>query len=169
MNKKTLAILGGWTLSETLITMIVAGIVFIAVMDGVRLFSGYSGRFRARVDSNSRLYEGYYRLEHLVSSADSATLENGAIILWREGNRVVLVGIDSILIARTGDMTDTLMVRVTETALMESGSATTVDTVCVTVSEPGGRRLRLSFPLKPDTGRIAVEKLKEQEIPYAYE
>ena len=162
--------LEGWTLSETLVMMIVAGVVFLAVMDGIVLFNRYARRKTIEITDNMRLYEGYYHLRHLVVSADSVSAGSGFVSLYRESAILAeLSETDSLLIARIGAFTDTLMAGISGLTLLRADSRHAADSICLTVAEPDGGRLHISFPVRPAAHRLIVKELQEQEKQYAYE
>jgi Tfp pilus assembly protein PilE len=158
----------GWTLTETLVMMIVAGVVFLAVMDGLVLFNRYTQQKTALITANIRLYEGYYHLRHLTATADSIAVGNGYVRLYRGDNIFTdLVEIDSMLIARTGAMADTLMQRIFDLRKSENRSET--DSLCLTMTVAAGNRLYISFPIKSSAEEQIIESLREQENRYRYE
>lgn len=55
------------TLVETLVMMLVAGIVFLTVMDGLTLFSRLQARRMEALTAAGRQREGYYRTVSLIS------------------------------------------------------------------------------------------------------
>ena len=63
----------GSTLVETLVMMLVAGIVFLGVMEALSLFSGITARRSAALYEIGVQRDGFYRLEQLLSTADSLT------------------------------------------------------------------------------------------------
>lgn len=162
MNRHKNIKLAGWTLSETLVMMIVAGVVFLAVMDGIVMFGRYARAKTDEITRNIRLYEGYYRLEYLVASADSVTDNGGRLELFRDGGVMsVLAKHDSLLTASTGHLTDTLLWGLEDMRL--NGADSLLFTLS-TSSEP----LSISFGLRPPYDESIIN-LWEQEITYKYE
>lgn len=162
MNRHKNIKLAGWTLSETLVMMIVAGAVFLAVMDGIVMFGRYARAKTDEITRNLRLYEGYYRLEHLVASADSVTDNGGRLELFRDGGIMsILTQRDSLLTASTGHLTDTLLWGLEDMRL--NGA----DSLLFTLST-SGEPLPISFGLRP-THDESIINLRKQETPYAYE
>jgi hypothetical protein len=191
MSKRRDKSLQGWTLSETLIVMIVAGIVFLAVMDGMVLFGRYASRKTGQITGNMRLYEGYYLLRHIAAEADSVAAAGNPvwefsaagggvgsgggtgsrrITLFREGRAMAeLIETDSLLIARRISRIDTLIAGVSGLALIEARDITGADTLKLTVRIPEGDPLMLSFPVVPATDRLAIKTIEEREKQYIYE
>jgi Tfp pilus assembly protein PilV len=158
----------GWTMTETLVMMIVAGVVFLAVMDGLVLFNRYTQQKTALIIANMKLYEGYYHLRYLTATADSIAVGNGYVRLYRGDNVFTdLVEIDSMLIARTGTMGDTLMQRISDLRISVNRSET--DSLCLTITATTGNRLYISFPIKFSEEEQIIESLREQENLYRYE
>lgn len=102
--------LRGSTLAETLVMMLVAGIVFLAVMDGMTLFSRLQVRRTEALLSSGRLSHGYYRLVALVARADSIrTRVPGLLDLYSGDGYAELSLRDSVLVYRAGEFRDTLL------------------------------------------------------------
>ncbi len=183
MRERRNAKLPGWTLSETLVMMIVAGVVFLAVMDGMVLLGRYAGRRTAEITANMGLYEGYYLLQRLVASADSISAEESFGVplprgsshlgLFREGRPVadIVSTADSLLIAGRGTRRDTLMSHVSELRLVDPAGRAIMaaDTVRLSVHPPGGTSLTLSFAARSAVNNFVASDLREQEKQYAYE
>ena len=75
--------LTGSTLAETLVMMIVAGVIFLSVMDGLTLFTRLQTQRAAALVENGRASEGYYRLVNLIADADSICDEAvGLVVFW---------------------------------------------------------------------------------------
>ena len=64
-------LLRGSTLVETLVMMLVAGIVFLTVMDGMTLFTRLQVRRAEALLAAGRKVDGYYRTLSLITAADS--------------------------------------------------------------------------------------------------
>jgi hypothetical protein len=154
--------LRGWTLSETLVVMIIAGIVFLAVMDGMVLFGRFASRKTNEITRNMALYDGYYLLRHMAVSADGVSTTDGHLGLCREEVAIAELFIeDSLLVARRGTRTDTLMWGVSELGF--------TDSIHLTVYTAANDTLRITFPVTPAASRITIEKLREREKKYAYD
>jgi hypothetical protein len=163
--------LGALTLTETLVIMVVAGVVFLGVMDGFGLLRRYAAVTSRRIVENGSFYEGYYRLEALVASADSIT-GGGVATFWRGGAQSATLFLqDSMLIARHGALNDTLMQRVEALRLIhrDAGEQSRIDTVVVIVRTGGGRTVTPAFPVAPPPQTTARQRIEEQEEQYVYE
>ncbi len=153
-----------------LVMMIVAGVLFVLVMDGVTIFNRYASLKTGQIVDNMRLWEGYYHLRDLTSTADSVAAEGPGVRLLREGTAIAeLFETDSMLVVLHGSRTDTIMEGVSELELAGTWEQTGTDTVRVRVRNPDGEMLSLSFPVVPPTGKLLVKSLCEQEKPYEYE
>lgn len=160
----------GWTLAETLVTMIVAGVVFLALMDGLLLFNRYTGRKAVEITGNMRLYEGHSHLEYLAATSDSLSADGTTVTLYRHGKQFAeLSESDSLLVVRTGSMHDTLMYGVAGLGVYESPVATDSDSVSLSVSISEGGNIHISFPVRLPVEKQAMEIIREHEKQFAYE
>lgn len=147
------------TLTETLVVMIVAGIVFLSVMDGLGLMRRHTAAVADRITANSRFYDGYYRLEDIVTGADSITRGDPGAILWRGGTEIRVSLIDSILVAGYGSVSDTLM---HDVETMRTKHAP--DSLIVVLNN-----LTISFPVTPPIQITAAQSIAENEKEHEYE
>ncbi len=151
------------TLTETLVVMIVAGIVFLSVMDGLGLMRRHTAAVGDRITANSRFYDGYYRLEDIVTGADSITRSDGGALCWRGGREVTIAMLDSALIAGYGSVTDTLMHNV------ETLHTTHRPDSLVVVLQREGGSITVSFPATPPLQITAQQSIAEREKEHEYE
>lgn len=159
MIEKRRHTLPGWTLSETLVVMVLSGVVFLSIMEGASLLNRYARMRTNEITANMRLHEGYRTLQHLISQTDSASMEPAYITLFRDGSPLSSLALtDSLLVARTGIVSDTLLFGVSELHLGE-------DTLRVVVVG----ELVLRFPFRPLVSRRIVNSLQQQEKLYEYE
>lgn len=151
--------------------MIVSGIVFLAVMDGMALFGRYAGRKTDEITANMRLWEGYGLMRHLAAVSDSVSGWDGSIELFRRDSLAaeIFATPDSMLIARRTTRTDTLMEGISELRVAGTDARTGVDSICMRVRTPDGGSIAISFPITPSTSRLAVWRLGQREKQYAYE
>ncbi len=150
--------------------MIVAGVVFVSVMDGIALFNRFAGLKVRQITGNMRLWEGYYHLRDLAAAADSVAEEGGELRLFRKHAAIAdLSETDSLLIARYGPRTDILLSGVSEFTFVASRELAGADTIRLAVRNLDGGVLLLSFPVAPPAHELLVKNLREQEIPYEYE
>lgn len=123
--------LRGSTLVETLVMMLVAGVVFLAVMDGLTLFTRLQTRRAGVLLENGRRRDGYFRLEALTAGADSICTGREGVAVFCSGRQSVLALCDSALVYRTGEFRDTLLSGVAGLRL----SGTDPDTLEVALAE----------------------------------
>ena len=144
---------------ETLVMMIVAGIVFLAVMDGMTLFTRLQTRHIGALLETERQREGFYRLEAAIAAADSIRRTEGADVLaiFRAGAAARLSLRDSALIWRRGEFCDTLLRRVGRIHLEEQDELVTTEGYMI--------RFPVQFSAR-EQYRTAIELL---EAEYGYE
>jgi len=153
--------LRGSTLVETLVMMLVAGVVFLAVMDGLTLFTRLQTQRAVALLENGRRRDGYFRLESLASGADSIRSERRGVAIFRGGRYSMLILCDSALVYRAGEFRDTLLSGVAGLRL----SGTDPDTLEVDFVE----RFTLQFPVKLPPQERYRRSLDEIEEGYDYE
>lgn len=128
------------TLVEVLILMILSGIVFLSVMDGLGLLRRFLDRTSQRITGHTEQYAGYFRTVDLAGDSDSLVSEGeGTLALYRKGGihaRLLLV--DSALIVRQDERSDTLLRNVVRLRTVpEPAPGARVDTLIVELySEP---------------------------------
>ena len=140
--------LRGSTLAETLVVMLVTGIVFLAAMEALPLVS--------RLVEAGRQRDGIFRLGQLLTTADSIrSAEGGAdagecMHLYRAGGETTLTTRDSAAVFVAGEFRDTLLRRVGHMQLLRCDAA--ADTLEVDV---GGHMLKLPVlrPARESYGR----------------
>ena len=72
------------TLVEMLIVIIVSGILFIALFDGVDLVRRYTNRLNKALAAGNSLLDSYQQLDHLFLSCDSVTASTGIFCFYKE-------------------------------------------------------------------------------------
>lgn len=153
--------LRGSTLVETLVMMLVAGVVFLAVMDGLTLFTRLQTRRAGALLENGRRRDGYFQLEALTAGADSIRAGREGVDMFFGGRQSVLALCDSALVYRTGEFRDTLLSGVAGLRL----SGTDPDTLETALAE--GFTVR--FPVEPSPAERYIRSLEEIEEGYDYE
>ena len=90
------------TLVEVLIFMILSGIVFLSIMNGLELQNRFLNNIAQRIVDRTDQYAGYFRIVDLVGDSDSMCVnEVGEIALFRQGYIYACVfHADSVLIVR---------------------------------------------------------------------
>ena len=103
------------TLVEMLIVIIVSGILFIALFDGVNLVRRYTNRLNKMLAAGNSLLDSYQQLDHLFLSCDSVTASTGIFCFYKGGERLALVEHrDSLLVCTRSIGVDTLFREVEE-------------------------------------------------------
>lgn len=159
--------LTGSTLAETLVMMIVAGVIFLSVMDGLTLFTRLQTQRAAALVENGRAAEGYYRLENLIADADSICDEAGGLVLFRSGQQGLLAIRDSILLYIAADYRDTLF-RAAENLSRFKGESGQPDTVSVGV-RMGKTELTIRVVTRPGREENYRMELNRIEEGYGYD
>ena len=159
--------LTGSTLAETLVMMIVAGVVFLSVMDGLTLFTRLQTQRTAALVENGRAADGYYRLENLIADADSICDEAGGLVLFRSGQHGLLAIRDSILLYVAADYRDTLF-RTAENLSRFKGESGQPDTVSVGV-RMGKTELTIRVVTRPGREENYRMELNRIEEGYGYD
>ena len=159
--------LTGSTLAETLVMMIVAGVIFLSVMDGLTLFTRLQTQRAAALVENGRAAEGYYRLENLITDADSICDEAGGLVLFRSGQQGLLAIRDSILLYVAADYRDTLF-RAAENLSRFKGESGQPDMVSVRV-RMGKTELTIRVVTRPGREENYRMELNRIEEGYGYD
>ena len=99
------------TLAETLVMMLVAGIVFLVATEALTLFSRLIARRTTALVENGRQSDGIFRIGQLLIAADSIKEEFGggeSLRLYRAGHETRLSSVDSTVLYAAGAFRDTL-------------------------------------------------------------
>lgn len=159
--------LRGSTLAETLVMMIVAGIVFLSVMDGMTLFTRLQTQRIEALAANGQLVDGYFRAEMLIAAADSLCGEGPELILYSNGSLRVLALRDSALIVLAEGFRDTLMTGIG--AFRLAGYIPQApDTVEIAV-HAAEREFTVKFPAPQASAKQYERALEQIEQTYGYE
>ena len=132
------------TLAETLVMMLVAGIVFLVATEALTLFSRLIARRTTALVENGRQSDGIFRIGQLLIAADSIKEEFGggeSLRLYRAGHETRLSSVDSTVLYAAGAFRDTLLRRVGRIRLIP------YDTAADTVEIEAESRL-LKFPVR---------------------
>lgn len=151
--------------------MIVAGVVFMMIMEGFGLFSRYADRKVANIVAGSQTYEGYHRLALMIHNADSAAMIfDDRLLLFAEDKLTADMTVrDSLLIIFRNDGQDTILTNVGSVQLLNSGPSAAPDTVKLMLSVSGDEQLTLAFPIYKPVTRTAVKQSEDNERDYKYE
>lgn len=154
--------LRGSSLVEMLVTMLVAGILFLSMMDGLTLFSRAAARRAEALARNRRQAEGLVRMADVAAAADSIVPISGGLECYGAGRRTELLLCDSILLYSSDRFGDTLLRGVASLRLSACAPQPDTVEVCVegfVVRLPAGRSSKLCYG----------EAIGEIEKGYGYE
>ena len=155
------------TLAETLVMMLVAGIVFLATMEALTLVSRLVARRAAVLVEAGRQRDGIFRLGQLLTTADSIRSAEGGgtgelLYLYRAGGETTLTTRDSAAVFVAGEFRDTLLRRVGPMRLVRCDAAS--DTL--EIGMPGRT---LKFPVLRPARERYEKAIAEIENGYGYE
>lgn len=156
------------TLVEVLILMILSGIVFLSVMDGLGLLRRFLDRTAQRIAGHTEQYAGYFRTVDLAGDSDSLVLESeGTLALYRRGGVHARLSLaDSALIVRQDERSDTLLRNVARLRTA-SGPDRRIDTMIVELRTDQDSVLSIGFVSRRPPDAL-FDKLSEQEAKYRY-
>ncbi len=147
------------TLVELMVTMIVAGITILIVMNGLDLLvSMYSERIRYLRSFGERV-ENFYRLDELICYADSIDCgQYGKVTIWKNNRQADVSVCDSSLICRKYNFCDTLIHKVV-------GLRMSSDSILIDMANK--RTLSFPVPVPATTGYMC--KIDSIECNFKYE
>lgn len=159
------------TLVEVLILMILSGIVFLSVMDGLGLLRRFLDGTSQRIAGHTEQYAGYFRTVDLTGDSDSLLAENErSVALYRRGGIHARLSLaDSVLIVRQDERSDTLLRGVVRLRTApDTGPRGRIDTLLIELRTERDSLLEVGFASRhlPD---LRLEWLDEQEEQYQYE
>lgn len=154
-----------FTLIETLVAMMVMGILMFAFMEGLRLYFRIQLRQTETLLAAEHERTGYFRLERLMSILDSIAIDpddSSILRIWYSGKKAHLRHCDSMLLYEENEFTDTLMQRVIVFHLLPGSKADTLEVGFKT-------ELKVRFVVVPpaqERHRISIEEI---ESGYGYD
>lgn len=151
------------TLVETLVAMLVAGIVLLAAAEALTLFTRLEVRQTRALLRSAELRAGYDRLAALLLGADSIREADGGAEVFRRGVRSELRLRDSVLIFCRGKFCDTLLGGVARLRIAGSGA----EADSVEIAFGGG--FTTAFPVRRAERERYMERIEEIEREYGYE
>lgn len=159
------------TLVEVLILMILSGVVFLSVMDGLGLLSRFLDRTSQRIAERTEQYAGYFRTVDLAGDSDSLISESErTLAIYRKGGIHAWLSLaDSALIVRQDERSDTLLRNVVRLRTVpEPVPGARIDTMIVELRTEQDSVLSIGFVSRRPPDPL-LEKLSEQEAKYRYE
>jgi len=170
MNKRQSHYLGksfsGFTLVEMLVVMILSGILFLLLFDGLNIVNGYGRLARERLNEKSELLNGHQTLELILEKTDSIRKDKNELLLFNSGANVAHLIIDStrIVFYENPDQIDTLfsnLVDIKFHSLPEKPMS--VDSIFLSLLI-GRDTLKLNYGLSPYAGFNLENNLLNHEI-----
>lgn len=157
------------TLPEILVIMIVAAIVFMSVMDGFGLFKKYTHEVADRLSGNMKFYDRYYRLENIITTADSLTGNDNRVLCWKNGSNWVNLSFnDSTVTAGYGSVVDTLIINADQMEVhYKDNKNTLLDSLIITVSVDASK-LGIAFSINTPAQIMAAQTITDKEKEYEY-
>lgn len=97
------------TLVELLFTMIISGVIFLLIFDGLDVIKRFSFIVNNRISTNQSVLYSHQFMEYLVENADSITRSGNKILYYQQGIACDSITIDDdFFILNSIGMTDTL-------------------------------------------------------------
>ena len=155
------------TLVEVLILMILSGVVFLSVMDGLGLLRRFLDRTAQRIAERTEQYAGYFRT---VDSDSLISEGERTLALYRKGGIHARLSLaDSALIVRQDERSDTLLRNVVRLRTVpEPVLGARIDTLIVELRTEQDSVLSIGFVSRRPPDPL-LKKLSEQEARYKYE
>ena len=87
MKKRKIHAFRAATLAEMLVVIVVSGILFIALFDGVNLVKRYMNRLNRGLSTGHVLLDDFQQMDHLFRTSDSVLLVDEKFHFYRDGER----------------------------------------------------------------------------------
>jgi len=127
-----------FTLQEVMVVMIITGVVFIAVMDGFRLFGRFAAIAENNINSDLEIYNNSLRLERLTEMCDTIYSNKDSLVIIEQSDSLAFLILDpaSLIALNEGNKTDTLFSHASSIHLMR-GEANhyCCDTIIISVKQ----------------------------------
>lgn len=156
-----------FTLPEMLVVIIVSGILFVAMFDGVDLVKRYTKRLAGEMLTGETLPDSFRQLDFLFQASDSVRVENGGFCFYWQGERQAVVEFrDSLLLSTRLERLDTLFRNVAGVRSVPERLRTWLaDSLYVNVTDRG-KQWCLSFGLVKRIEQETELAVKELENKY---
>ena len=128
--------LKGTTIVELLVVMIISGIVFLLIFDGLNLIQRYNGMLNTRLKEKSSLLYSHQTIETLINRSDSIRQDNYNLLLFSEGLNFGTLNIDStcIVVFSEEGYRDTLFAGYLSLQMSQvEKHPNLIDSLCITV------------------------------------
>lgn len=127
-----------FTLQELLVVMIITGIIFLAVMDGFRLYGKYAQMARKRMNEDIDIYNNYSRLELLAEQCDTVYSISDSLVIIEESDSLSFLTLQpsSFIAITERNITDTLFSQVLSINIKRNEEQLhTTDTLIISVKD----------------------------------
>ena len=160
-----------FTLAELLVVMIIAGIIMLSIMEGFALIHRITFDKQSQITENMDIYDAYYRLENVISNADSvATDDNGNLVFYNDGNyHSAFYKENSILTVNFAGISDTVLQNISELRLISKELPYISDTVAIDITYRDTATVCWKFTVPVSAEKIFELTMEEKEKDYIYE
>ena len=120
------------TLVEMLVVIVVSGVLFLVLFDGVDLVRRYTNRLNRGLSTGNALLDNFQQMDHLFRTSDSVLFVEEAFHFYRDGERFALGAVqDSLWLCSRENGQDTLFRGVEECRVIPvtGGSLALVDSL----------------------------------------
>lgn len=168
-KRKLRAAKKAFTLAETLVVMVISGIVLVSVLDGFMLFEKFRSRISGNMARSSAAMEDYFLLGRLFHSSDSITGSGGNLEFYTKGHKSLTLEIEEplIILKNAAGKQDTLSVGLTAYRIAYSvNNPGRVDSLLLgvdTVAVSFGARLRAEEKAVMEAERLEKEYAKDED------
>lgn len=135
------------TLVELLLTMILSGIIFLLVFDGVAIIKEFSNTVSQRIEAGQAMLYGHQLMEHLVENADSIVKKDNMLLFYKGGVAANSVtASDSSLVLETKGASSTLFEGFIDYRVSSAPERTNhVDSIFIYYIGTAGDSIRLEY------------------------
>lgn len=164
--------LAGFTLAETMVYMIIAGLVFLMVMEGFTLFRKYTRLKTNAITNSNEVYNAYHRLAGEIGRADSAAYARpGGLMLFRDGELLSSVTLDErTLTVRKNGTNDTVFSNAISMNIIHAANSDQADTVNIVIKHTrDNKELNIRIPLIFDKRKHLMQNIENNERRYIYD
>ena len=156
------------TLAELLIVMIISGVVFLLVFDGIQISRKLSIRLASRLTQNNDLMSQYFILEELFQNRDSVSYSGNRLFFSKNGEHIENITLENNrLIVTRAHHTDTLFQQVTKWDI-KSSTPPEVDSLFLWI-QIGKREIRLSLGSRGHVYRQQQTRISNHEKEHEYD
>ncbi len=142
--------LPAWTLPELLLVMILTGLLFLSVLDGLDLIKRFMFRLQQETRYVYKLQKNWELLDRILTETDSIVAENPDFFLYRKGQEWTSLHREGqYLICRKEEKTDTLLTSVMEVRLVRTEDKKQAEDSLFVTLTAGGQVHSFAFGLKP--------------------